>query len=636
MIFRILTLLSLLVTPAAFAGDGSYAVSNISPALLKGANVVKRMEEKRFEVFDADKTVFNYKYALTILNDNGDEHARLVEYYDKMRKVDWIEGNLYDAGGKLLKKLKNKDIQDLSSVSDNNLIDDSRNKLHNFYHKVYPYTVEYEVQISYNNSFHFPGWVTQEGEHLAVEKSSYTFVCPVAYQFRYRALNYKGEPVQTSEKGKKSFTWQVASLPAVHKETSSPRWHELTTMLKIAPTNFEVEGYKGNMTTWKEFGRFIYALNKGKDVLPEEVKQKVHQLIKGTNDEKEKIRILYEFLQQNTRYISIQLGIGGWQPFAADYVARKGYGDCKALSNYMYSLLKEANIRSLYTIIKAGRGEHFIMEDFPSNEFNHAVLCVPLKKDTMWLECTSQTNPAGYMGEFTGNRKALVIDENGGTLVSTPRYGLEENLQVRSIKGKLDEDGSLLIKVDTRYHSLQQDGLHGFINALSKEKVKEYLQEGLDLATYDIHNFKYTEQKNRYPEIEEALEIYVSNYATTSGKRLFLTPNILNRSQAKMSIDTARKYDLCFDYAYKDVDSIEIEVVAGYAIESIAQPVSIKTRFGTYSSSVKLDGNKVRYVRIREQFAGRFPPADYAALSKYYADIFKADRARIVLVKQDK
>jgi hypothetical protein len=275
------------------------------------------------------------------------------------------------------------------------------------------------------------------------------------------------------------------------------------------------------------------------------------------------------------------------------------------------------------------------MEDFPSNQFNHAILCVPLNKDTIWLECTSQTDPAGYMGDFTGNRKALLVDENGGTLVATPRYGLADNVQLRTIKGKLEQGGGLSIKVDTRYHSVQQDGLHQLINGLSKQKVKEVLEEELDLATYDINDFKYTERKQAHPHIDEALDIYVSNYATITGKRLFLTPNLLNRSHTKLNLDTIRKYDLFFDYAFKDVDSIEIEVPTGYTIESMGQPVSLKTKFGTYSCKMNLDGDKVKYVRVREQFEGRFSAKDYTELAKYYSDIFKADRARVVLVKKD-
>src|SRR5574342_1196313 len=105
------------------------------------------------------------------------------------------------------------------------------------------------------------------------------------------------------------------------------------------------------MNSWQDFGKFIYALKQGRDELPPEIKQKVHELTDGIADTKEKINVLYGYMQKNTRYVSIQLGIGGWQPFDAKYVAKKGYGDCKALSNYMYSILKEAGIKSYYAVI---------------------------------------------------------------------------------------------------------------------------------------------------------------------------------------------------------------------------------------------------------------------------------------------
>lgn len=632
---RTLLLVFIFTCKVSFAADAPYAAKNIAPILLKDANVVKRNEAIRFEVFNTTKTKLNYKYAFTILNEKGDKYASFMEYYDKLRKIESIEGTLYDADGKVLKKLKGKDIQDLSGVSDISLMDDNRNKAHNFYHKIYPYTVEYEVEVSYNNTFHFPSWITQEGQNIAVEESNFTFICPADYRFRYKALNYNKAPVEKTDNGKKSYYWQVKDLPAVVTEAYAPRWHELTTMLSLAPNEFEVEGYKGIMSTWKDFGKFLYELNKGKDVLPAHIKKQVKELTANAKSDHEKIKILYDFLQQNTRYISIQLGIGGWQPFDAAYVASKRYGDCKALSNYMYSLLKEVNIQSRYALIKAGNQEHYMMEDFPSNQFNHAILCVPLPNDTIWLECTSQIAPAGYMGNFTGNRKALLVDENGGTLVNTPRYGLMENQQVRTAKGKLDEEGSLKLKVDTRYLSIQQDDLHGLINGLSKEKVKEILQEYLDLATYDISEFKYVEHKNAYPQIDEALEISISNYATITGKRLFLTPNLLNQSNNKLSPEHERKYDLCFTYAYNDIDSVEIEIPNGYSLESIMQPVSLKSKFGNYSTTINLEGSKVKYTRTRQQFEGRFSSKDYSDLVKYYGAIYKADRGRIVFVKKE-
>jgi hypothetical protein len=388
------------------------------------------------------------------------------------------------------------------------------------------------------------------------------------------------------------------------------------------------------MQSWADLGKFMYALKQGRDELPDNIKATVHQLADGEMDTYTKIRKLYEYMQKNTRYVSIQLGIGGWQPYDARYVATKGYGDCKALTNYMFSLLKEAGIKSYYTLIRAGNSRKEVMTDFPAAAFNHVILCVPSANDTVWLECTSQTLPAGYLSDFTADRYGLLVDENGGKLVRTPRYGLHENLQVRRVKAKLDEQGTLLVNANSTYNAEQQDEVHDVISYLSKDKVKEYLHEHLDFATYDVTSFEYKEKKSVLPSVDESLEISVSNYATVTGKRLFILPNVMSRSHFRLKADTARQYDVVLDFAYRDIDSVEIMLPEGYKPESMPSDVQISNKFGKYTSTVKLEGNTLYYYRLREQYSGHFPAKEYNDLVDFYEAVYKADRSRVVLVKQ--
>ena len=631
--FLVCVILSITCLPV-FAYDGDFAVSRIPILLLKNADAVLRLEESRFELKSTKAATHSYRYVITILNERGDTWADFSEHYDKLQQINSVQGFLYDANGKQLKKIKTKDLQDISGVSDINLSDDNRVKRHNFYYRSYPYTVEYVVEINYDYTLFFPMWAPQGGERLAVEHSTATIVCPEDYQIRYKAFKYEGEPTVVQEKGKKLFTWAVKNLPAFIKEPFQPQLHEFTPVVIFGPTDFQVGSYKGNMKSWEDFGKFIHELKKDKDVLPENVKERVHQLVAGISDTRKKVKILYEYMQQNTRYISIQLGIGGWQPFDATFVAKRSYGDCKALTNYMYSLLKEAGIQSAYTVVRAGTGNTYLTTDFPSQQFNHVILCVPLPNDSLWLECTSQTNPAGYMGGFTGNRQALLIDENGGKLVRTPFYGLKENLQVRKVKATLGEDASLRINTDSRYYAIQQDNLHMLINNLSSEKVKERLQSQFDFATYEVNDFHYTEHKSELPYIDEKLDIVVKNFATVTGKRLFIQPNVMTKSQSRLSRDDTRKYDLQLSISFQDIDTIEMEIPVGYTPETKPLDVNIATPFGKFVSSTKIEGNKLYHYRKYEQYEGRFPASEYNKFVDFIDQVYKADRNRLVFVRE--
>jgi hypothetical protein len=635
LVFSTLFTVLFFVPSMAGEGDKEYAVSNIPVRLLNQANAVVRLEEKTAELQSLEKLLVRHHYVITILNEEGSKFSDMVEYYDRFNEIKSIEAVLYDAGGNKIKTLKNKDIQDVSGSSGMSLADDIRLKVHDFYYKVYPYTIEYTIEKLQKQTMFFPYWIPVGDEYLSVEKSVFSIRVPKDYLLRYKTFNYNSNPVITEADGRKQYAWQLVDHPGLAREYAAPSWETITPSVFLAPSQFVIEDYTGNMTDWNEFGKFQGSLNKDLDQLPDAVKQKVKGLSGKAVSVEEKVKALYEFLQSSTRYISIQLGIGGWRPFNASYVASKSYGDCKALSNYMRSLLKEAGIPSYYTLVKAGDNEDDIITDFPSRQFNHAILCVPNGNDTIWLECTSQSQSAGYMGGFTGNRHALLITEDGGKVVPTPVYGIKENLQVRSVRATLEADATLRVKVNSVYKAMQQDDLHMLVNVLSKDKVKEYLHRQLDFATYEVASFSYKEQKSRIPYIEEALDITVNNYATITGKRLFIIPNIMTRTHRKLNADSARKYDVEIGFGFQDIDSVEIELPKGYEAESIPKDVSVVSPFGKYSCSVKLSGNKLVYYRSMEHFNGRFPARDYGALVTFYETIYKADRNRVVLVRNE-
>jgi transglutaminase-like putative cysteine protease len=631
---KYLLLIGLLVAGVTATAQ-DYNVALIPDSLKTDADAVLRNEYIEVHIKSLEKTIVRHKYAITIFNENGAEYAQYQSSYDTKSPLYDISGTLYDATGKKLRTVKRKDIVDVSLQDGMSLMRDDRIKEHNFYYNVYPYTIEYEDEQETKGTAYLQSWYPVNGDKYAVQQSKYTVIYPADYTIRYKEYNYIGKPVELSGK-ENSFTWVLNNYKPLIRELFQPSLDEILPHVRVGPSDFIRDGFAGSYRTWDDYGKFQLKLNSNRDILPDNIKKDVHQIADGLPTTEEKITALYNYLQKNTRYISIQLGIGGIQPFEAKYVAEKKYGDCKALSNYMVALLKEANIKANYVVVKAGAEvKKGLDETFPAHYSNHVIVCVPDGKDSIWLECTDKDVSAGYMGKFTGNRQVLLIDEKGSYITSTPSYKHTDNLQLRTVTAMVDKDGNLQAEVKTHFTGLAQEELHNLLHYYTPEQRTKYLNEVISLPTYKIEKNDYKETKSRIPAMDETLIITSPNYASTSGKRLFITPNLFNKSNMRLPTDKPRKYDIELSYAFRDIDTVNITIPDGYTVEAQPQNVSLSNKFGNYKVNYTVTANTIQLVRLQERLNSRYPASDYEALAKFYEAMYKADRARIVFVKKE-
>jgi hypothetical protein len=239
------------------------------------------------------------------------------------------------------------------------------------------------------------------------------------------------------------------------------------------------------------------------------------------------------------------------------------------------------------------------------------------------------------MGSFTGNRKALLVKDDGGYLVSTPRYGVNENLQLRKIDATIDVYGNLIADIKTHFTGQQEESVSRFIHIYTEEEKKKHLNEEINLPSYTIEKSDYKEVKGKIPFIDEYLKINASNYASITGKRLFIQPNLVNKSGNKLSTDKPRRFPIQFTYSFRDVDTISIAIPDGYTVESMPRDAELNSKWGKYNISFKVSGNTIFALRISEFYAGTYPSSEYLSFAKYMEDMYKSDRSKIVLVKKE-
>ncbi len=613
-----------------------YPVSAIPAELKEKAHAVVREHKTTFTVKDIGSATTKIEGAITILDEKGEVHTTLMIPYNKFTKVNDMEAQLYDEMGKKIKSLKRADIENIGGSSGANSIDDSFVKYASFKHTKFPYTIVFLFEYTTKNMMFYPSWeaIPYNAEGTAVEKSSFAVSMPNGVQLRYKEQNMPNKAVQSRDNDNFVHTWAVSNLKAIEKEPYSPSLTETLPTVYTAPTQFRVDDYEGNIQSWSDLAKFYGNLNKDREKLPAELVTKIKNLVKNETDNTQKIKKIYAYLQANTRYVSIQLGIGGWQSMKSEEVATKGYGDCKALTVFTMGMLRELGITSYQALVKAGDDADDIQTDFPSFQFNHVFLCVPQPRDTLWLECTSQTNAFGYLSDFTSNRHVVLIQENGGKLIKTPTYSPNQNLMLRKANFVLNENGDADAEIETRLTGLQQDTYAGVINSLGTEDQKKWLTNNLSLSSVEIKKFSLTENRERIPSVNEKLSLGLKNISTKSGMRMFLTPNILNPFKTLPLVKPDRQIAFDLTGNYMDVDSISFQIPTGFSSEYLPEPAKIQSKFGTYSSSVQMSANKILYIRQVTILQGRYPAAAFNEFVDFRKKMLKADKNQIVLVKK--
>jgi len=611
----------------------NYAVSGIKKELLKDANAVIREQEHIFTVTDTGKAEYTQHIVITVLNKNGDKFASFYDYYDRFEKITDIKGKIYNSEGKVVRKLKASDFSDHSAISDFSLFEDNRVKYFVPAINIYPYTVEYENAGVMNGIISYPAWRPQHSFDLSVEHSSYKITVPKGFNLRFKKLNYTNEP-QTSEFiDKKTLMFEISNLNAVEEENLSQGITDIVPTVYTIPDYFKIDNFSGSNKSWKSLGEWDQRLNFQENALSAKTKSDLAEIQAKANNRVELIKKVYEYMQSKTRYVSIQLGIGGLKPFDAAVVDKYGYGDCKALSNYMKSLLKEVGIESIYTLVHAGSGDHDIYFEESFLQFNHAIVCVPDKSDTIWLECTNQLIPFGFLGDFTDNRHVLMITNEGGKLVKTPKYSKEQNLQTRKAEIVLTPDGNGEGSVKTTYFGLQYDDNYRLINS-PPDKQKELLYDHIDIPSFIINSFSFKEYKERIPWLDENITMTIRKCASVMGNRLFLPLNLMNKRSAISSVMKERKTRLRLRYSYIDADSINYRLPHGYTMEFIPPPTEIKSEFGTYYTRVveNPDKESFLYIRMMTINDGLYPPEKYKDYVSFMKEVNKQDNAKISLV----
>ncbi|MDD4969268.1 MAG: DUF3857 domain-containing protein [Paludibacter sp.] len=580
-------------------------------------------------VLKNNKLYISRSYELQINNRQGEEYAEINIPYSKMSKVSKIEATIKDKNGIIIKKLKTGDIKERSSLSDDSFYDDNFVKEFTLIHNVYPYTICYSYQLQEESFLFLDHWSPCLFKDVPTVNATLTLDVPIDYKFSYSAHLVDSMRVDTVETRKK-YTWNSSYTHQFETEILAPDKHEFIPEVLIVPGIFKFE-QEGSFSSWKTYGNWEFNLLAGLNDLPEAEKQHIHSLVEGIKDDIDKIKVLYHYLQDVTRYINISIETGGMKPYPASYVANNKYGDCKALTNYFKAVLSCVGIPSIYTNIHAGDRIKKIDQNFPSMQFNHVFLCVPLPKDTFWLDCTSD-GPFNYLGTFTQNRIAFLIEKDNSHFIRTPGLSKEQVLDSRTIRVNSNVGNDLIANFHTISRGESFESLSGLTRSVSDSKKSQIIRKYLIESGFEMIDF------NLIPAHRDSAFVTL-DYSAKADKLFKKYGNELLIPLIPFSIPAIkapknRKYPIQLDYPIYKTDTIHYKMPDGYQLSSMPINQTLYSKYGKYDISFLKKDDNIHVIKSFVLNAGEYTLKEYADFYKFVKQVYDFENSSYIVTKK--
>lgn len=609
----------------------NYSSLSLPDSLKKDADAVYHLEEQVIEIESPSRMKIKSHTVVTLLTKAALHHARQRIGVDKLRKLEEIKIKVYNDLGIETDKFTKKDFKLEGAFDGVTLASDDKIYELNFPVPGTPCTIEVEYELTCNGFIDIPSWFFGSTTE-SFKKSRY--VVKSAIPVQYKAYNFKGEPTISTEENKKVYTWELQHKPVPAKEQHSYGAKLYLPWVDVSPLQFSYDGYAGSLESWKEFGKWSYPFYEEKNGFTPERSAFFQSLVKDAKTEKEKIAILYSYMQKEMRYVSIQFGIGGFKPFPISFAEQKKYGDCKGLTHYMKQVLNIVGIKSLPALINSGANQYPVDASFASNMFDHVILCVPLKNDTMWLECTSKQNTAGVLGPFTENRHALLITEAGGVLAKTPTSRSIDNQWRSETTAELFDDGSAILSSRVYVTGEFWDYVHAYLNGRTKEQMKKALSDAFGYKVPSDLQVTILGDSASGHLIEIKLA-YNQFYDFKSGSKHFYPVRHYKLNDETIKPAEKRNFDYLFGYPYMKTDKITYKLPAGFVSEALPQQKEIKTNIVSYNNKMEMNEHKTELTVTTElQLLKHIvPAAQYNDVANSFEAIKKDEGQKIVLKK---
>ncbi|HTA49160.1 MAG TPA: DUF3857 and transglutaminase domain-containing protein [Verrucomicrobiae bacterium] len=615
------------------------------PSYDEKTDAVLLYSETRVTVISSEEMRTQVREAYKILRPNGRDHGTVRVPFDAQSKVNSLHGWCIPAQGKDY-EVKEKDAIESAYMPNFVLASDAKVKTLQIPAPDVGNIVGYEYETEERPIFLQDIWGFQE--HDPVRESHYSLQLPPGWEYKASWLNHlEVKPTQT---GSNSWQWVLSDIKEIRHEPWMPPLDGVAGRMVLSFFTSEKIALNSNMD-WDAMGKWYSNLIGERVDASPEVKQQVAVLTGSQATLLQKMQAVAGFVQQDIRYVAIELGVGGYQPHPAAEVFAHRYGDCKDKATLVRSMLREIGIDSYHVVIYTERGA--VTPQTPAHHgFNHAILAVKLPDGVanssliatidhpklgklLFFDPTDELTPFGQIrGELQANY-GLLVTPGGGELIELPQQPSSMNSIQRTAKLTLDSAGMLKGEVKEMRLGERASSERWRLRTVTKDTdrikpIEDLLGSSLSsfhITRASLVNLQQTDQPFGFNYAFES-----PNYAKNAGNLLLVRPRVIgSKGSGFLETKEPRKFSIEFEGPARDTDVFEISIPAGYVVDDLPPPVDADFGFASYHAKTVVNGNVVGYTRTFEVKELTVPVAKAEDLKKFYRIIAGDERSTVVL-----
>jgi Domain of Unknown Function with PDB structure (DUF3857) len=467
--------------------------------------------------------------------------------------------------------------------------------------------------------------------------------------WHYRALWGRYQQVESTQVAPNHWRWELTNIPAVDLEDVplAPADDAVTGRMVL---HYAAADLGENDALWARIGEWFGPLAAPKTEAPAEIANQSRQLVSPDANFMLRLEKIAAFMQQNIRYVGIEIGIGGLIPHAATDIFRNRYGDCKDKATLLISMLDAVGVRATWVMVDTDRGvvdphtpsligNHMIAAiEIPKgyeNPLLKAVVTAKTGKRYLIFDPTNEYVPVGLLPSYEQGSYGALMAGSDSQAIELPVLKPDTDTVEHRAQFELAPDGSLKGEVTVSRLGPSSSSTRRFFVRSSEKETRESLEHGLrqDFPQFELGAEKIENARDLNAQLIMRYEVSAPGYAKSAGSLLLVRPRILGSDVTPLA-DGARKYPIEFAGTGEWRDTFDVKLPAGYAIDEVPDPVHLDTGFASYQSEVKVDGNVLHYSREYVVKKVSLDADQYAELQKFEGQINADENRSAVLKKQ--